>query len=31
MGKARDIAFQEIEEEVAAMGVNAIVRIDSDN
>jgi len=31
MGRARDIAFQEIEEEAAAMGVNAIVGIDLDN
>ena len=30
MGKARDIAFQELEAEAAAMGANAIVGIDLD-
>ena len=30
MGRARDIAFQEIEIEAAAMGANAIVGIDLD-
>ena len=30
MGRARDIAFREIEEEAAAMGDNAIVGIDLD-
>ncbi len=30
MAKARDIAFQEIEQEAAAMGANAIVGIDLD-
>jgi len=30
MGRARDIAFQEIEMEAAAMGANAIVGIDLD-
>ena len=30
MGKARDIAFQEIEAEAAALGANAIVGIDLD-
>ena len=30
MGKARDIAFQELEEEADAMGANAIVGIDLD-
>lgn len=30
LGKARDIAFQEIEDEARAMGANAIVGIDID-
>ncbi|MCG8414151.1 MAG: heavy metal-binding domain-containing protein [Pseudomonadales bacterium] len=30
LGKARDIAFQEIEEEAHAMGANAIIGIDID-
>lgn len=30
MGKARDIAFSEIEQEAAALGANAIVGIDLD-
>ena len=30
LGKARDIAFQEIEDEARAMGANAIIGIDID-